>query len=333
MIAVFLFNVACIMGYIQDEHQSAILILSMTYLNLECIYGEIKMNKQSVLSMSAVAAAGVLWGCIGIFVRTLNTMGFKTMDIVLLRAAVTAPIMIIILLIFNREQLKIKIKDVWCFVGTGIGSIVFFNYCYFKTMVTASLPVAAVLLYTAPAMVIIISAVLFGEKLTMRKILAAVLAFIGSALVSGISGNDKMNALSLLTGLSAGFGYAMYSVFSRFAIKRGYGSATISAYTFLFALLGTIPLSDVSETMSIIASNVNALVFVLMFGIISTVFPYALYTWGLKHVENGKASIIASIELVVASLIGVLAFKEYIGIGAVAGIIMVLGSIVMCSEK
>ncbi len=291
------------------------------------------MSKKRLLSMASVAAAGSLWGCIGIFVRMLNTFGFQTMDIVLLRAAVTAPMMFIILFLFNREQLKIKLKDIWCFIGTGIGSIVFFNYCYFKTMVTASLPVAAVLLYTAPTMVILLSAVLFGEKLTVRKIAAAVLAFIGSALVSGISGNDKLDALSLLTGLGAGFGYALYSVFSRFAIKKGYGSATISAYTFLFALIGTIPLTDAYATASAVTANVASLALALMFGIISTVLPYLLYTWGLKHIENGKASIIASIELVVASLIGVFAFEEYIAIGGIIGIVLVLASIVMCSEK
>ena len=76
-----------------------------------------------------ILVAGILWGSMGLFVRTLNAQGLASMDIVGLRAVVTAVSMLLFLLIFDRKLFVIRLKDLWCFLGTGICSIVFFNYC------------------------------------------------------------------------------------------------------------------------------------------------------------------------------------------------------------
>ena len=160
-----------------------------------------------------ILAAGILWGCIGIFVRRLNAMGLYSMDIVFLRAVATALAMGAFLLIFNRKMFRIRLKDLWCFLGTGICSIVFFNFCYFKAITLTSLSVAAVLLYTAPAIVMVLSFFLFGEKFTKRKVLALVLTFVGCVLVTGVlTDAGNVTGLGVLTGLGAGLGYALYSI-------------------------------------------------------------------------------------------------------------------------
>ena len=111
------------------------------------------------------------------------------MEIVALRATVTCIAMGVFLLIYDRHLFRIHLKDLWCFLGTGIMSIVFFNYCYFKAMTVASLSVAAVLLYTAPAIVMVLSYFLFQEAFTKQKVLALLLTFIGCILVTGVITN------------------------------------------------------------------------------------------------------------------------------------------------
>ena len=83
------------------------------------------MKKISVLF---ILISGILWGCLGIFVRVLNAKGIDSMDVVFLRAIITAVAMFIYLLIINRKMLKIKLKDIWFFLGTVIASINFFNF-------------------------------------------------------------------------------------------------------------------------------------------------------------------------------------------------------------
>ena len=56
----------------------------------------------------------------------------------------------ILIFIKDKNLFKIKLRDLWCFAGTGLLSIVFFNLCYFKEITITSLSVAAILLYTAP---------------------------------------------------------------------------------------------------------------------------------------------------------------------------------------
>lgn len=80
------------------------------------------------LSPLAVIAAGCMWGCMGLFVRHYNRYGIDSMGIVGFRSIVTVIILGLFLLITDRSHLKIKIKDAWCFIGTGIimvlGSVV-----------------------------------------------------------------------------------------------------------------------------------------------------------------------------------------------------------------
>ena len=60
------------------------------------------------ISYVFILLAGILWGCIGLFVRTLNAKNLGSMDIVFLRAIVTAVAMTLYLLLFNRKLLIIK---------------------------------------------------------------------------------------------------------------------------------------------------------------------------------------------------------------------------------
>lgn len=281
-----------------------------------------------------VLSAGVLWGIIGIFVRRLNAIGFGPMEIVTVRAVTTVLLMLVFLLIYDRNMLKIRLKDVWCFVGTGIFSIVFFTYCYFKAMTMTSLSVAAVLLYTAPAIVMVLSAVLFKERITGIKVLSIIMTITGCVLVTGIVGDTStLSAGGILVGLGAGFGYALYSIFSRFALERGYHSLTIAFYTFAFSTIGAVPLSDVEVIADACRTDMWTVGFCLLFGLISTVIPYIVYTLGLKEMENSQASIIASIEPVTATLLGILVYHEKMELEHIIGMILVLGAIVICNLR
>lgn len=280
-----------------------------------------------------ILIAGMLWGCLGIFVRFLNGYGLFSLDIVFIRSIVTCIVMGLVIFFYNRQLLKIALKDIWCFIGTGILSIVFFNYCYFKAMTVTSLAVAAVLLYTAPAIVMVLSFILFKESLTVKKIISLILTFIGCVLVTGAltDPSQKVSGLGILLGLGAGLGYALYSIFSRYAIEKGYHTMTITFYTFLFASIGTAFFANLPLIATTIQKDGSLLLWCIGMGIAGTVLPYLSYTLGLKYVENGKASIIASIEPVMATVIGILVFQEKLTILNLFGIALVLIALCICN--
>ena len=102
-----------------------------------------KQSKAAIL----VLLAGALWGSMGVFVRRLNAAGLYAMDVVLARMLSALLFMGIFMLLFSRESFRIRLKDLWCFLGSGIVSLLLFSLCYFSGMQEASLSVMAVLLF------------------------------------------------------------------------------------------------------------------------------------------------------------------------------------------
>ena len=295
---------------------------------------ERRLRMKKIRSFIYILLSGMLWGCMGVFVRVLNKQGIASMDIVFLRAIVTAVAMVIFLFIFQRRMLKIHWKDFWCFLGTGIASITFFNFCYFKAIMMTSLSVAAVLLYTAPAIVMILSYILFYEAFTVRKVIAIVMTFFGCMLVTGMLGQQQaITTTGLLYGLGAGLGYAFYSIFSRYALEKGYHSLTITCYTFIVTTVVSVFFTNVSKVSMVVFSSPLYVMLTVALGLICTVAPYLLYTLGLLEVDNSHAAIIASIEPVTATVLGFVVFGEDITVVKMMGMILVLGGMAVCNKK
>ena len=286
------------------------------------------MKKMAPLS---VLAAGSLWGLMGIFVRHFNAAGLGSLEVTQIRIVTGFLVVGIYLLLFHREALRIRLRDLWCFLGTGILSLLLFSCCYFSAMNYTSLAVAAVLLYTAPVFVMLMSLLLFREKLTARKVLALVLAFGGCVLVSGLGSNAAVSLPGLLLGLGSGFFYALYSIFGRYAINRGYHAWTLTFYTFLFCALGAAPLADWGTIAGAVATDGGLWFWIVGMGVVTAFLPYVLYSLGLEGMESSRASILASVEPVVGTLVSVLVFREAITVSGVLGIVLVLLAIAVLS--
>lgn len=277
-----------------------------------------------------VLAAACLWGSMGIFVRRLTAWGWSSLQMVEVRSLITAAVMGLLVFFKDRSLLRVRLRDLWCFAGTGIVSITFFSYCYFRNIGVTSLSTAAILLYTSPIFVMLFSAVLFRERITGRKTAALIVAFAGCVLVSGgLSGGFSLSREGLLYGLGSGIGYALYSIFCRYALDRGYSSLTITVYTFLFASAGGAFLTDWGDTAALAAESAGAAGFLLLYAAVTTILPYLLYTQGLSRMETSQAAVIASVEPVVATLIGFAVFGETPTAAGFAGMALVLGAVVL----
>ena len=174
----------------------------------------------------------------------------------------------------------------------------------------------------------------FHEKLTGRKITALLLALAGCVLVSGISG-EGMTLAGLLVGLGAGVGYGLYSILGTVALRR-YSPYTVTTYTFVFAAIGSWFISrpvDVYHKFSA-ATDIGFLVmFCCLTALVTAVIPFLAYTLGLNSVEASKAGIIATIEPMVATLIGVVVFSEPLTLMSAAGILLILSAVVVLNLK
>lgn len=290
-----------------------------------------KQSKSKIISVLCILGAGILWGTMGIFVRHLAVYGFRPLQIACLRIVAAGILFFLYLYIVDKEKLKIKKKDLPLFIGMGWGSILFFTICYFMTIQTTSLAVAAILLYTSPIFVMLLSAVFLKEKITGKKLTALVLAFLGCILMTETAEGAGITKLGFLIGLCSGLGYGLYSIFGSVLLKK-YHPYTVSSYAFIFAGMGALVICDAKDiTNKIAASGKGAFVlcFILLTAVVTAVVPFLLYTVGLANVEAGKAAIMAMIEPLMAAIVGIAVFGETLTIGALLGMICVFLAILI----
>lgn len=284
------------------------------------------VTKFSVL-MIAVAAS--LWGVIGIFSRLLSDAGLTSLQITVIRCFIAAMIMFLAISIKDRGLFRIDPRDIWMFFGTGLFSIAIFNVLYFEAAELVSLSMTAVLLYTAPFFVFILSSMLFRERITVQKLFALVFAFIGCIFTAGLlGGGQEFNLLGFFYGLLSGITYSFYTIIGKFALRK-YHPLTMMFYTFLTASVPLLLFADPSGIVHTALGSTKALAGMLGLGIMITAVPYFLYSKGLEGLEPGKASVLAFIEPMVATIAGMAIYGEVLTMFNVIGIFLILSSVVL----
>lgn len=290
-------------------------------------------NKIKLPGGGLIILAGIFWGLMGLFVRSFAALGISSTPVAFLRLGFGALIFALIIFIKDRSLFRIKLSRLPLFLALGVCSLSFFTVCYFKAIDMMPLSTAAILLYTSPIWVMLMSALFFKERISAGKLLALAMAFGGCVLVSGISGGG-LSLAALLCGLGAGFGYALYSILGTVALRE-HEPLTVTFYGFLFGALGCLIACGPANLVSVVAAAPAAKLLWLIpaSALISAVIPYLCYTQGLKTVEAGKAAVIATVEPVVATLLGIVMYHEPLSVAALCGILLVLGAIVVLNVK
>ena len=288
------------------------------------------VKKAIVLAVSA----GCLWGTSGYFVRELTGLGFSIMDIVASRMIIAGIAVFFIIMIKDKEMLKVKPRDLWCLIGAGLGGTFTFNIFYTVATNLLTLSLASILLCTMPIPVMIFSKFLFHEDITRRKIVALVLALTGCVLVSGIIENGaSLSAKGVIFGILGSVGYALYNVFSRYAANKGYNSLTIIFYSFFSIAILSSVFADFGKIGSAIQARPGYMsVFLILHALFVAILPYLFYTMCLKHIDTGTASIMASSEPIAATVLGAFIYMEIPSVLNIIGIAIFIAALVLLNK-
>ena len=278
---------------------------------------------QEQKAIPAVLGAGALWGLISLFIRPLSAAGLDSMQIAAVRMVTATVLFLTVIAVRSPEKLRVRLRDLWMFVGTGIVSVTLFNFCYFYTIIHSEASVAVVLLYTSPVFILLLSALLFHERVTRRKLFALALTFAGCVCVAGLTGGVRLSAVVCLTGIGSGLFYGLYTIFGRYALAK-YDASTVTAYSFLFGLLGSLPFGKPAALIRTVSAEPRLALLCVGIGVCSTVLPYFLYTWGLQRMESGKAAILVAVEPLVGAVIGMTVFRESRSAVKLVGIALIL---------
>ncbi|AMQ18787.1 EamA family transporter [Thermococcus peptonophilus] len=271
-----------------------------------------------------VFLAASMWGTLGIFAKYLDSFGLTPFTMVFYR------VVFALFLLGTYIKLKgigfsIERSRLRFYVLYGFFSIFLFYTLYFYTVTISSVSFAVLLLYTAPMYSIILGRLIFNEKITKEKLTALVMVTIGVFLVNGFGAS--FSAKALLFGLLSGFTYALYGVLAKFAVRKEEPEKALF-YTLLFGLMFLAPFSDFSVP-------TGAIPYLFALALFPTFLGYVLYNHALKEVEVSRASIVATVEPVVAIFLAFLLFGEKLGSVQLLGAALIIGGsiIVHIGEK
>lgn len=276
--------------------------------------------------------SGICFGSAGIFVRELSKHMNST-SIISSRVIVAIILLGLWIAVTDSSYFKIKLKDLWIFIGAGIIGTLGLNICYNFSINELSLSLSAVLLALAPIFVMIFAFVLFHESITKRKIISIILALIGCILTSGILENNTSmhwTWIGIFIGILGAIFYALYSIFSKVGMKKGYQALTITFYSMTAIAIVLLPFTQWGHITHYISSDpIRNTLFMLVHSFCTAVCPYAFYTIALDYMEAGKASILCSCEPVAAMIFGMIFFGEIPTVLSIIGLIVVLAALAM----
>ena len=280
-----------------------------------------------------VALSAASFGFLGVPVRFLHDSGFAPLDITAVRLFVTTIALVIVALVVDRGLFKVRKRDLLFFILFGFFKLMS-DVTLFRAQVTIDLSLSTLLQMTAPYYVLVISLFLFRERITLMKILAMLVAFIGCIFVTGVitGGMHSLDFVGVASALISGLFFGLYTIGCKLGSDKGYKPVTTMMYTFLFASLMTIPFAnDVKVVESFV--DVHLILGVLSLGILMTLIPFFVSTWGVQKLEASKVSLISVMEVITACIVGYFLFDEEMTVLNIIGMSLVVASIVIMDLK
>lgn len=275
--------------------------------------------------------AAICWGISGVIADTLMSKGWSPIVISFYRGAVG--------LLFFSLWLLFRLKKNWVsstrlFVWSAIAGIgVAGNFTfYFLSIQASSVAVAVTLVYTAPVFVFIISFLLRLERSTWFKWACIASVLLGIILLTGAYDTDSLSVsfLGAAAGLASALSYAMFIFGFKKASAIGKPQIILTIAFFSFCLI-LLLFSDRKETAAVLVSP--DIGWFLLLGILGAGISFMLYVIGIRLTTAATASMVAMIEPVTASLLGVLLLEDNLTVIQLLGMVIILFTITLLSIK
>ncbi|MBQ7978246.1 MAG: DMT family transporter [Candidatus Methanomethylophilaceae archaeon] len=289
-----------------------------------------EVNKRHALLV--LGMGNMMYGTIGLFTRYFDGIGYSALDIAFARLAITALVLLPILLFFNRELLKVGAKGLLFFLSFGVFKLladIFFVY----SLGNISLALASILQMMFPFYVIILSLFIFKERIDGRKLFAVLAGFVGCTLLTGSTfATGNIESMGIVAALISGLCIAIYILGGTFSYKRGYHPAVYLFYCSFLADLIALPFINHNLVVDTIF-HPDVVPFLFGLGVIASLIPMFFDAWSAKYLSPTIISIVSMLEVVSATIIGAIAFGEVLGPLEIFGMLLVLLSILIINIR
>jgi drug/metabolite transporter (DMT)-like permease len=296
-------------------------------------------QKSSARGYLYIGAATFLWGVAATLGRAAFTgrllPGGQTVDVdplILSQTRVTFSFLVFLPVLALRRGWKplwVGRADAMALSVLGIAGIAASNFFYYFAIQKTNVATAIILQYTAPVWVLIYFAALGKRRPTWNQTAAVAVGLIGIALLIDVfdSGELRLDRLGVAAALLSAFTFAFYNVFGHGILSR-YDRWTVMLYVTGSAALFWMFVDPPSK---IVAAHYSGFtwIFLAVFAAVSALAPFSFYAAGLQHLEPTRAMIASCMEPVFSITIAAIALGELVKPLQLAGIVLVLGAILI----
>ena len=282
------------------------------------------MNKENFTSKMSLAGAMVIFGTIGLFVRNI---AMPSSVIAFIRGAVGTAFLVIFCLLTGKKFSFGKVKEkllILCLSGAAIGInwIFLFEAYRYTTVATATL-----CYYMAPVFVIVMSSVIYKEKLTVKQICCTLAALAGMVFVSGVAETGIVN-ITEMKGVILG---VLAAVFYSSVVLMNKSLGSVPAYdktiVQLFGAAAVIlPYCIATVKVSDIGFDKKSVIMLAIVSIVHTGIAYTAYFGSMKNLQSQTIAIMSYIDPIVAIALSAVVLKEKMSVLSIVGAAMILSA-------
>lgn len=272
-----------------------------------------------IKSLIKYLSALILFGLNGI---VASNIPLNSCEIVFLRTLIGS-ILLLFLFMAGKGKFHFKgnIKDIYFIVLSGIAMGTSWMFL-FEAYQQIGVSFASLLYYCGPVIVMILSPVIFHEKLTTPKITGFIIVLIGIILINGTTINEKINLFGMFCGLMSAVMYFFMVTFNKKS-KEIVGMEN-SVIQLIVSFLTVAAFVGIKQRF-VIDIPADAWVWILLLGIVNTGIGCYLYFSPLSKLPVQTVAVCGYLEPLSAVVFAAILLDEKMTALQIIGAICIIG--------
>lgn len=297
------------------------------------------------LGYAMVAAAATLFAFNGSVSKVVLDSGLSSLELAQIRATCAALGLLGFLLAFARPALRVDRRELLFLAAFGIVGVALVQWLYFVAIHNLPVGVALLIEFTAPLFVALFARFVYKEHIRRRIWVAVGLCITGLALVVELWQGVAFSTVGVTAAFGGALALTAYLLMAE-RERRHRDAASLSFYGFLVAALlwaliqplWDFPWDVLGDSVSLqgnLADRTAPVWLLVAFVIVvGTMITFSLLTGALRHISATRASIVATLEPVVATGVAWAWLDETFGpTQLIGGAVVIIGIFVAQSAR
>jgi drug/metabolite transporter (DMT)-like permease len=302
-----------------------------------------RTDDKTRLGYVMVATAATLFAVNGSVSKVVLGSGLSSLELAQIRNTSAAILFLLFLLAFAPARLRVGRRELAFLVAFGLVGIALVQWLYFVAIEHLPVGIALLIEFTAPLFVALFARFVYREHIRRRIWVAVAMCIIGLALVVELWAGVAFSTVGVTAAFGGAFALTAYLLMAE-RERRHRDAASLSFYGFLFAALlwavinplWTFPWDALGEDVSLQGnlSEYSAPVWALVgfVVVIGTMVTFSLLVGSLRHISATRASIVSTLEPVVATVVAWAWLGETFGATQLVGGAVVIAGILVAES-